>query len=64
MAEKTPPSNIKAAILSDKQNTLSIMVEVIKLRRTIENNPITDGAAIDEAFETLRKVGAKVAALK
>ena len=64
MAGKSLSPDIKAVVLSDKQNTISVMVEIIKLRRAIENNPIAESAAIDEAIETLPGVGVKISTLR
>lgn len=53
-------NNIKAEFISSKQNTLAIMMEIIKLRNATSNIQKTELEVFNEAFETMKFAGTKM----
>jgi len=60
--ELTPPQRLK--LLTEKQKSLAVMVEIIKLRLAIQNVKATDEQIFDEAEKSFIKTGQLMTAKK
>ena len=59
MTQKSKPMTTaqKAKLLSDKQDTLAILSEIIRLRHAVEGKQSTDGEIFMEAGKSLKTSG-------